>query len=120
MGDRQNNTEDSVLLVATLVVFLGIGVLTGWNAGIVWGVLVPFAAFAIAVAVLGACEFAQLAYWKLKRCASCGKRFSFPGWDWGTWRNTYWSMTEHHSTYWDVVTCPHCGKPTMVRESPHL
>jgi hypothetical protein len=59
-------------------------------------------------------ELLRLAYWKQKRCGSCGNRYAFPGWNFGDWQNTY---VFHAVVLEDFpndecsqgVVCPHCG-----------
>ena len=59
-------------------------------------------------------ELLQLAYWKQKRCGSCGNRYAFPGWNFGDWENTYVFDNVVLEAFPDDessqgVVCPHCG-----------
>lgn len=88
-------------------------------------VAILLVAAVLAVIVLGTLEALHLAWWKLRKCPSCKRRWAFPGWNSAEWHSRHDVTTdelngESLESPVEAIACPHCGFQIKTREAAHF
>lgn len=76
-------------------------------------ILIIAASIILGCCILTVSELLRLAYWKLRTCPSCKKRYAFTGWDIDDWKTKstfdFVELDEYpEDVYSRGVICPHC------------